>query len=412
MVSVSLTKKWPTYLLAIAVAFVAVSFVRPHTVHAAACTAPATDYGTVTLSVNIPATGTYRIWTRMSAPDTSNNTYLLDVDSTSCYTVGGSTVPTYASGATTYFANNSTNWINVTSSGTQVSYNFTNTGTHTLKLIGNAANVVVDRIILTQDTTCTPTGTGDNCVTVADTTPPTLSAGPTASGISQTGTTIAWTTNEASDTQVEYGKTTSYGSSTTLANTSPRVTSHTVALTGLSPGTTYHYRVKSSDSSGNQLVSADKTFKTTDTTGPTVSVTPPTNPASGTITVAATASDNVGVTSVQFQLDGVNLGTADTTSPYGVTWNTASVTNGTHTLTAVAKDGAGNSTTSSPVTVTVSNALKAADINQDGVVDIRDFYGYKSKFGQSGSGIGRADINQDGTVDIRDFYVYKSQFGT
>jgi hypothetical protein len=74
------------------------------------------------------------------------------------------------------------------------------------------------------------------------------------------------------------------------------------------------------------------------------------------VTVSATAGDNVGVVGVQFKLDGANLGAEDTTAPYAVTWDTTTVANGSHTLTAVARDAAGNTTTSAPVTVTVSNS--------------------------------------------------------
>ncbi len=74
------------------------------------------------------------------------------------------------------------------------------------------------------------------------------------------------------------------------------------------------------------------------------------------MTVSANASDNVGVAGVQFLLDGVNLGAEDTSSPYSVSWNTTTVTNGSHTLTAVARDAAGNTTTSTAVGVTVQNA--------------------------------------------------------
>ncbi|PYS31259.1 MAG: hypothetical protein DMG11_02015, partial [Acidobacteria bacterium] len=77
---------------------------------------------------------------------------------------------------------------------------------------------------------------------------------------------------------------------------------------------------------------------------------------SGTITATSTASDNVGVVGVQYKLDGANLGAEDTASPYSTSWNTTSASNGSHTLTAVARDAAGNRTTSSPVTVTVSNS--------------------------------------------------------
>jgi YD repeat-containing protein len=94
-----------------------------------------------------------------------------------------------------------------------------------------------------------------------------------------------------------------------------------------------------------------------DTTPPTVSVTAPAGGAtvSGTSTqITATASDNVGVAGVQFQIDGANLGSEDVSAPYSTTWNTTTTSNGSHTVTAVARDAAGNRQTAS-VTVTVSN---------------------------------------------------------
>ena len=200
-------------------------------------------------------------------------------------------------------------------------------------------------------------------------------------------------------------------------------------------------------------VKAAASQTTRDTTAPTVSLTAPANGAtvSGTVTLTATATDNVGVAGVQFLLDGATLGAEDTSlalqrvvehhhgqqrhphadrtsprrrrqhhhldggdrhrrqpgyhgthgephrsrqrrdrvghgdperhrhrqcrggrgavpagrrlrwaprtpaSPYGVSWNTTTATNGTHTLTARARDAAGNTTTSTTVTVTVDN---------------------------------------------------------
>ncbi|HEV8655930.1 MAG TPA: S8 family serine peptidase [Candidatus Limnocylindria bacterium] len=73
--------------------------------------------------------------------------------------------------------------------------------------------------------------------------------------------TIAWTTDELADGQVEYGATAAYGSATALA-TEP-VTSHAITVTGLTAVTTYHYRVKSRDGWGNITVSTDGIFTTT-----------------------------------------------------------------------------------------------------------------------------------------------------
>lgn len=88
--------------------------------------------------------------------------------------------------------------------------------------------------------------------------PPTIS-NVQASTPTNTSTTITWTTDQASTTQIDYGTTTGYGASTTL-NSSP-VTSHSQDITGLSPLTTYHYRVRSTNSNGTRN-SGDYTFTT------------------------------------------------------------------------------------------------------------------------------------------------------
>ena len=94
-----------------------------------------------------------------------------------------------------------------------------------------------------------------------------------------------------------------------------------------------------------------------DTTAPVVTMTTPTagSTVGGTVAVSASASDNVGVAGVQFRLDGAALGTEDTTAPYSISWNTTPVSNGSHSLTAIARDAAGNQTTSAPIAVTVLN---------------------------------------------------------
>ena len=94
---------------------------------------------------------------------------------------------------------------------------------------------------------------------------------------------------------------------------------------------------------------------TIDTAVPVTALTSPTSGStvSGTTTVAANASDNVGVWKVDFQVDGVSKAT-DTTSPYAYAWDSTAVANGSHTLSETTTDLAGNTATSS-VTVTVNN---------------------------------------------------------
>jgi PGF-pre-PGF domain-containing protein len=90
------------------------------------------------------------------------------------------------------------------------------------------------------------------------TTPPAIT-NVAASGITTSSATITWTTDEPSNSVVEYGTTASYGST---ASDATLVTSHYIPLTGLSSGTTYHYRAKSTDASGNTATSSDYTFTT------------------------------------------------------------------------------------------------------------------------------------------------------
>jgi len=93
-----------------------------------------------------------------------------------------------------------------------------------------------------------------------------------------------------------------------------------------------------------------------DTTAPTVTLTSPSSvtTVTGAFTVTASASDDVGVVGVQFMLDGAYLGTERIAAPYAVPWDSATALNGTHVLTATARDAAGNLQTAS-VTVTVAN---------------------------------------------------------
>jgi len=102
-----------------------------------------------------------------------------------------------------------------------------------------------------------------------------------------------------------------------------------------------------------------------DTTQPVTSLTAPSSGAtlSGTVTVSASASDNVSVTRVEFYAGTTLLGT-DTTAPYSISWNTASMANSAYSLTSKAYDAAGNVGTSAAVSVTVSNAAGSCAITE------------------------------------------------
>jgi hypothetical protein len=94
-----------------------------------------------------------------------------------------------------------------------------------------------------------------------------------------------------------------------------------------------------------------------DVTPPAVSITSPPAGAmvTGAVTVSATATDDVGVAGVQFQIDGAAIAPEVIVAPYSVTWKTSAASLGPHLLTAVARDAAGNTAVSAAVSVTVAS---------------------------------------------------------
>jgi hypothetical protein len=101
----------------------------------------------------------------------------------------------------------------------------------------------------------------------------------------------------------------------------------------------------------------DRCVQRSDAGVPTVRITSPASNArvSGSVVIAASATDDTRVEKVDFLVDGV-LKKADITSPYSLTWDSRTVTAGTHTIEARAYDLAGNRVRSAPVTVTTTGS--------------------------------------------------------
>lgn len=160
----------------------------------AACTALPTDKGTVTMTVAVPSTGTYRVWSRIFAQNTTDNSFLMQADQTYCnISVGGGSAIAPSTWTWVDYQNGSTS--------TKVTMDLT-TGNHTFVLAGQDPSVMVDRVILTTDTSCTPTGTGDNCATLPATATLTgASDGQTLTGGVPVGATVA---NASGVTKVDF----------------------------------------------------------------------------------------------------------------------------------------------------------------------------------------------------------------
>ncbi|MGG7055123.1 Ig-like domain-containing protein [Nitrosomonas sp. ANs5] len=150
----------------------------------------------------------------------------------------------------------------------------------------------------------------------------------------------------------------------------------------------------------------------TDTTPPTVTIT---SPASGTtyttaqtVTISASASDDVGVSKVEFYQNGV-LRSTHSSAPYSVGWSISSAQNGTHSWTAKAFDAAGNTNTSTAVSLTVN----IADSNDtDNTKQESGAHLWSRMFGTSG--VDRANgitVANNGDVVITGYYANSASFG-
>ncbi len=243
-----------------------------------------------------------------------------------------------------------------TSAPYSVSWNTTTAsgGAHTLRAIARDA--------AGNETTSAPVGvTVNNAPPPPDTTPPTVSVTSPAAGATVSGT-VSVSAGAADNVGVAGVRFTLDGAPLGAEDTSAP---YSVSWnTTTASGGAHTLRAIARDAAGNETTSApvgvtvDNAPPPPDTTPPTVSVTSPAAGAtvSGTVSVSAGAADNVGVAGVRFTLDGAPLGAEDTSAPYSVSWNTTTASGGAHTLRAIARDAAGNETTSAPVGVTVDNA--------------------------------------------------------
>ncbi|MBI4682157.1 MAG: choice-of-anchor D domain-containing protein, partial [Nitrospirae bacterium] len=207
--------------------------------------------------------------------------------------------------------------------------------------------------------------------TPPDTTPPVISA-IQASGITTSSATISWTTNEAANTQIQYGATISYGSTTTL--NASMVTSHSQSISSLSSSTLYHYRVLSRDAAGNLSTSSDNTFTTStppDTTPPTI----PVNVQASAISTSQVnlnwnpSTDNTAVTGYKIFRNSTQIATTS-----GISYQDSGLSQATtYTYSVKAYDGAGNESDYSNTASATTDQILLPNINVSEVLLGEDF---------------------------------------
>ena len=135
------------------------------------------------------------------------------------------------------------------------------------------------------------------------------------------------------------------------------LTSQSASMKGLYVDSTNQHLFAYGQSSGVQKIFR-YLFDAPDTTDPVVSVTDPTvaDYVSGAgVTLTASATDDVAVAGTTFYVDSVVEGSEDTSSPYSITWDSTGVSDGEHTVFAVARDTSDNYATSTTITFSVLN---------------------------------------------------------
>ncbi len=133
---------------------------------------------------------------------------------------------------------------------------------HGTAITGLAASTLYHYQVHSTDASGNPATGVDNTFTTtatADLTAPVISA-VVAGALTMTSTVITWTTDEASNSQVEYGPTAAYGTTTSLA--AALILTHSVPISGLTAATIYHFRVLSTDAAANPATGVDGTFTT------------------------------------------------------------------------------------------------------------------------------------------------------
>lgn len=203
----------------------------------------------------------------------------------------------------------------------------------------------------------------DKTITVADTTAPTVSISSPANSSTVSGavTVAASAADNIGVSKVEFYVNNILKSTDT---TSPYSFSwNTVAQANGS----YNLATKAYDVAGNMKQSTSVAVtvnnQVIDTTAPVASITSPANNStvSGGLTISASATDNVGVSKVEFYINDV-LSSTSTAAPYVFSGVTTAADNGSYTITAKAYDVAGNVGESSPVLITVKNGTSSDTI--------------------------------------------------
>ena len=322
------------------------------------------------------------------AADATANSYTLDIYGTTSAGVNFSSCG-HVIGNNTSVSSSTWTWVDskqASETGTASKVDIPNLpgGSYTMRMSGTEAGVKLDKIMLigvvSGNSECTPTSTGDNCEVLEDTSPPIASITSPVGGL--TVANPIKVTVDARDAETGISKVEFF----VHAATAPVPTTPTQTVTTASAPNTYEYTLPNKPEGSSQKIFAKVynngspilvttlstiTINVKDVTEPAVSITSPTGTISGNATVVATATDNVAVKEVRFFT--VNSGgteqfiNTDTvksgTNQYDVPFATSSRTDGDYKLRAYVEDTAGNVKRSADIDITIDNVSPPDTVN-------------------------------------------------
>ncbi len=361
----------------------------------AACATNTANLGQVTGTFTIGTDGTYRVWSRISVPDTTNNSYTLEIDGTQCNITVGDTLT----------STNSWQWVDYRDGNTATKINLSlSAGTHTYTMYGREPNVKVDRVVFAADPTCGGNGpvlTGDNCLAAPqDTTPPSV-PNLTSSAKTTTTATLNWTQSTDNIAVASYKI---YRNGATTAINTINFPTTTYQDTNLTAATSYNYQVSAVDTAGNESAKSTPITLVTPVGTPPADTTPPTVPtvsitsksATGVVISWTTSTDNSGTVAGYNVYRNGPSGTVLLNSPGGSThsFSDISVTaSTTYTYQVSAFDSVPNtSLKSAAISVTTDAATKPTVGELDGIppVNYKDLTLLVNNYGKSSS-VGELD---------------------
>jgi chitodextrinase len=316
---------------------------------AACANTPDPNQGTDSLTFNAPLTGTYTVWTRILAPDASDNSVYMQIGPS-----GGALGCAANVGGGSAITPNAWTWVNYQdgNSSSTITESLVGGQTYNVLLTGNAPGVSIDRILFLSDPTCTPTATGTNCAPLTDN-PPAISLTSPTSGATVSGSTVALSA-DASDSDT----------SSTLSNVAFSVDGTLVGTDSSYPYNLNWNSTTVSDGSHTLSATATDSDGLTSTTSQTFSVanhTCASGPSAPTLSGSSSSPTGSSLSwTASTAASGCTLsnysvyrGTTDLGNVTGTTFTDSGLTPNTiYAYKVIANDNAGHSTNSNIANVT------------------------------------------------------------